>query len=478
MPLASFLYIFGWGTCSLALIMLAPLLVALGGVEQEFAHIFLYSFLLTSFVGGALISIGTPPRGREKNMAAMLLSAVCYWLVLPLLAAIPFWAGIENWTITRAYFEAVSGLTTTGMTLLHYPEGEQQSILLWRAMLNWLGGAWTLFFGMAVFSRLGIGELVGRGIIFDRARKGVFSPLLVAIGWLYVPISILGIALLWVMGAPFFEAICFGLSAISTGGFSPISGGVNTIFPPLAELVLCLMMLFGAIGLPIHIFLFRGRFQILLSDEELRGFFIFLLLLFGIFLLAIFFSEGWNISKIFSAFVSAVSFISSTGFVMAEGAPWGVPVILLGIIALIGTMGLSTGGGVKLFRVLIWIKSIASQLRLYIFPHASQEIMLSGRVLSQNALHSLCLSLLLYPFCFALLMGILGMTGVDFYLAWIGLVSALGNMSGIFLHSEGGAHWLMQSNSSSLSVLGLAMVLGRIEFLAFLALLNPAYWRR
>ena len=258
-----------WAACA----MLVPLLVSLLFGETRQVVAFAASFIVTGFLAGAVLFA---LRGQQAtaNRGELLLTPVVAWFVVPVFLALPFVFGGTVETFVDAYFEAVSGVTTTGATILESLSDVSATIIFWRAWLQWLGGFVTLVMVMSLFPILDLAGMQlstnllkhGEGdSMSDRIRGIIFN-----LWWVYGGLTVLCIVLLWVTGVPIFEGVCIGLSTLSTGGFMPHDGTIRTYNSSFTELVVVTFMIIGAINFSLHWAFLGGRFGVYRQEPETR----------------------------------------------------------------------------------------------------------------------------------------------------------------------------------------------------------------
>ena len=478
----------GWAVVLIAVLMILPALTAMLDGDTALAWTFAASAVLSGFFGaGFALATRDGAGGFGRREGFMFL--VLIWLVLALFGAIPFhFSGYPGRPID-AFFEAISGLTTTGATVFSGLEDMPPAILLWRALLQWGGGLLSIVLAVSLVSHLGIGGMEAYQSALPRG-EGASLPARVLqtaqdLFWIYVLLTLLGALALWAAGMSAFEALCHAFTALSTGGFSTRDSGIAAFGSPAIELVLIVIMLLGAINFTLHWAAFNGRFRVIRDNAELQylSFAVAFLIVAIVVFSMIDRAEGHVVAEIRENAFMAISALTTTGFrsgrseTAAIALPMLAPILIIGLVLVGGATG-STTGGIRLMRVAVLFKQAQRELLRLSHPHGVHPLRL-GKVRVDNPI-----VWSVWSFFFILIL-ILAATALA--LAFFGLapdvaltaaVLALSN-AGPFLHTvapEAPVYADMADGAKY--TLALAMWAGRVELLALLSLLNPAYWRR
>lgn len=494
MAYGAVLAVVGWAMSLFAVAMLFPLLVALGYGETRAAGSFFASALVTLFIGGGLIMA---TRGDEKTVSrreGFFLAALA-WGALPVFGALPIYFSGAAGSVVDAYFEALSGLTTTGATVLQGLDELPRSILFWRALMQWIGGLGAILLAVAILSLLGIGGLslyrsaIPRGerdTMAGRLRHAVES-----IWWIYACLTAVCAVLLWLFGMPPFDAVCHAFSALSTGGFSTRDGSVGAFGSPLLEFTLAIFMLIGAINFTLHWAAVNGRVQAYREDPEFK-YLIGLVLVVTILVTgALVLSDGTGaFDAVRNALFVAISVVTTSGFLPAEidaagtaaggGLAWPTFLsMLLLILVLVGGCTGSTAGGVKLMRIAILLKQGSRELRRLSYPHGVVALRYGETPIGEPAMRGVWSFFIVFMLSFAGISLGIAACGVDFRTAVAAAAGAVSNAGPAMAYVSGGgsnAYALLPDSAKWWVAVG--MLLGRVELFALLTLLNPAFWRR
>ncbi len=443
---------------------------------------FLVCFIVTVFAGVVLMAAFRPREKISVTVHQAFFLTAAAWLVITAFAALPFTVSSIHISFTDAFFEAMSGVTTTGSTVLVGLDKMSSGVLWWRALLNWFGGVGIIVMAVAILPFLSIGGMqLFRTESSDRSEKSLprVSQVSLAIIVFYLLISAASTMALWLAGLSLFEAITHTMPAVATGGFSTRDASVGGLNNKAAEYILTVTMFVGGATFMSFIQGWRGRNLNFLRDTQLRIYFLIVVVC----TLAM---MGWRLASgdfpVEQAFrdslFSVVSIITTTGFITADYTTWGnFPIVLMFFLTFVGACTGSTAGGVKIFRFQILYKMAAAQLRRLTHPNAVIVPRFNGQEVSREVVNSVAGFVFLYFFSFAVLAVALGMFGLDLDTALSGAATALGNVgpgvgdvigpSGNFKSLPDGAKWL----------LSFGMLLGRLELLTLLVLFTPGFWR-
>ena len=477
MRLGAILFTLGYGGSMIALLMLLPWVASLLDPRYSHAGNFTIGLMLSAFVSGALLLSGYTSRRHRANGIELLLIMVLFWSFLPVIAAIPFIGASQIDSLVAAYFEAVSALTTSGGSILSVPQAEATPILLWRAVLSWLGGLWTLVFAVAVLAPFGIGgiSLIGSPLLQHEENAPLSSRLgrpLRLILPVYLMFTVLGIIALLAFGSPLVEAVCLALSAISTSGMSVHQQSLSELMSQSGQGVIALLCFVGSISVPMLMVLTlgreaRGSFQVM----EMRVFITLTLVYAAISLVAVPTSGGLGLLW------QSISLHSTAGFNFLpdeELATW--PIVWVMVPVMIGGMALSTSGGLKVMRAIILAKDLGSELGKLSYPSSVHPLTLEGRHLQDkefNAAWAFTAIFILFVGAGVLLLGFFGITLSE---AWPIVLGALTNSLAISGHLDMPLGFAAMSGGLQITI-ALLMIAGRIELLILMVLFTSSFWR-
>ena len=467
--------------CVLALAMLAPVLLDFRDNQPEW-RVFAVSSGLTLFAG-LLLVLGTRTTPGRRTLRQTYLSAAFAWIVPGLFAALPLIYGPLHLSFTDAAFEAVSGLTSTGATVIRGLDGLPRGLLLWRVLLNWLGGLGVIAMAVAVLPNLAIGGMqMFRLEVPGPAERATSRANRIAVVILGVYAGITGVLalMLWAAGMTGFEALAHAMSTISTGGFSTSDSSIGHFSNAAIDLIIILGMVIG--GLPFLLFfqMTQGNAKAVLRDGQLRWYFGLMAL--GIAGVSLWLAGSRGLAPLdalrHGAF-TVVSVMTGTGLFTLEYGQWGgMPAAILFFLAFVGGCAGSTTGGIKVFRFQFLFADALVQMRRLLRPHAVLIATFNRRPIPEDVLGSVMGFLFVYALSFAMLAMALGFLGLDFMTAITGAASALANLGpGLGGEIGAGGSYAAVPDAAKWLLAG-GMVFGRVELFTILVLFVPAFWRQ
>jgi trk system potassium uptake protein len=436
--------------------------------------------------GGLLLAAATARLKRELRARDGFLLVTLGWLLLSAAAAVPFLLALPALSFTGAYFEAMSGLTTTGSTVLTGLDALPPSLNFWRASLHWFGGLAIIVMGLAVLPLLGIGGMqLYKGQAPGPAKEERLTPRITATArslWLvYALITAAGIVALRICGMSWFDAICHAFSAVGLGGFSTHDRSIGFFDSPAIELTLVALMLIASLNFARHfIALKRLSLDTYQVDPEARAiFFILSVSVVGIAALLTWHGvyPGFLTALRHSAF-NVVSQATTSGLTSQDYQRWPVfaPYWMLFLSCIVCSTG-STGGGIKMFRTLLLARQAGRELKLLVHPAAMAPVRIGGRAIPDSVGHAVLAFIFLYFmtvvfFTFAMLL-----TGLDFDAALAASVASINNTAHGF-GPPGGVQNFAGLTALQIWLCTAAMLLGRLEIFSVIVLCTPAYWRK
>jgi len=464
----------------LGVAMLLPALadVAAGNADWQ---VFAATSGITIFAGVSLALTNWGYRGGVSVQQAFVLTT-SIWILVTAFAALPFVFTREGVSYTDAFFEAMSGLTTTGSTVLTGLDSAPPGILLWRALLQWLGGIGIIVMAIAILPMLQVGGMQlfklessdSSEKILPRATQIVGSITIV-----YVSFSVVCAICYDLAGMPTFDAIAHAMTTIATGGFSTSDGSIGSFDNPFIDYTAVLFMVLGSLPFLLYWQALRGDAKPLLKDSQVRWFFslaaAFVVIL-TIFQMLTGSNEGWQALR-YAAF-NSVSIMTGTGYATTDYGMWGpFAVSLFFCMMFVGGCAGSTSCGIKIFRFQIVYATITTQVKRMVHPSGVFLPKYNGRPIQDDVTSSVLSFFFLFFLCFALLAFALSAIGLDPLTALSAAGTAVANVgpglgetigpSGTFAPLPDAAKWL----------LCLGMLLGRLELFTVLVLFTPGFWR-
>jgi trk system potassium uptake protein TrkH len=466
----------------LGLSMAGPLLVSFIYRDGS-TWALLYSMLITCGIG--LIFFIITKKDKETHLSHRDGVAIVTfgWVAAGFVGAIPFLLSSSIPNFTNAYFESLSGFTTTGASILTDIERLPEGIILWRSQTQWFGGMGIIVLSIAILPFLGVGgmQLYKAEIpspVVDKLKPRI-SDTAKTLWKVYLLITVLQIVLLFVGGMPLFEAISHGFCTMPTGGFSPKNASIAHYNSPYFDGVIIVFMLLAGINFSLHYRLIKGDLTIFGKDPECRVFFS----LVALFIIVVAFNiygtvyDSFTKAFRFAAF-QVTSIITTTGFVTADYDLWpSLSRELLLLCMFLGAMAGSTGGGMKIMRIILLAKHTYYEIFRIIHPHAITSVKLGGRPVPADVLSSIWGFFLLFLGVFIVAALIMASLGLDLISAFASVAASLGNI-GPGLGLVGPTKNYMAIPFVGKWVLIFCMLLGRLEIYTVIVLLMPEYWRK
>ena len=446
---------------------------------------FFIAFLVT-IITGAVCWFPVRSHRYDLRVRDGFVVVVMFWTVLGVFGALPFLlSGQPSISITDSIFESMSGLTTTGATVISGLDSLPRSILYYRQQLQWLGGMGIIVLAVAVLPMLGIGGMQlyraeTPGPMKDNKLTPRITETAKALWYIYLTLTVsCGIAY-WLAGMRPFDALAHAFSTVAIGGFSThdLSMGFYND-QPLVEVVAIVFMFLSGVNFALHFLAWRSRGpKSYFADTEFRVYAVILLAASALTSAYLYWTstfETWGESVLRGVF-QAVSIGTTTGYTVSEYHTWpGILPIMLLMMSFIGGCAGSTGGGMKVIRVVMLIKQGAREILRLVHPSAQIPVKVGNKALSDRVIEAVWGFFSLYVVCFCLMSLILVATGLDFVTAFSAVAACMNNL-GPGLGDVG-------SNYTSINdvgkwVLCFAMLLGRLEIFTLLVLLTPAFWRK
>jgi trk system potassium uptake protein TrkH len=455
------------------------------GVSDGAVMDFIAAGLINAFAGLA-VAMATRRFRRELKPRDGFLLVSLAWALMSASASIPFMLSLPGLSFTDAYFEAMSGLTTTGSTVLTHLDALPQSINLWRHLLHWIGGVGIIVLAVAVLPLLGVGGMQlykaeTPGPVKDEKLTPRITETAKALWFTYLALTVVGIVALHVAGMNWFDAICHCFSAISLGGFSTHDQSVGYFNSAGIELVLVVIMLTAALNFSRHFLAFRNlTLRPYRTDSEGKAVLIVIGGSVAMVTMALWISgvyPGFAQALRYSLF-NVVSIATTTGFATENYEHWPtfIPVWMLFLSCITCSTG-STGGGIKMFRTLLLVRQARRELKLLVHPSAVIPIRIGGVAIPDRVAYSVLAFIFLYfGTILVLTFAMLG-TGLDLVSSFSAIVSSV-NSVGPGLGEVGPAATFQSLSDLQTWICTAAMLIGRLEIFSVLVLFTATFWRR
>lgn len=465
---------------TLAAAMVLPALVDLAAGHTDWA-VFLAASAFTLFVGGLMLLTNLSGSRRLGVRQAFLLTCVA-WVSMPAFAALPFHFSELQLNYTDAFFEAMSGLTTTGSTVIVGLDNAPPGILLWRSLLQWLGGIGILVMAISVLPMLQIGGMqLFRMEFAERIEKALPRAAQIAgsILIVYLLLTFACSIVYWALGMGPFDAINHAMTTVATGGFSTKDGSLGHYDHSGIDVASTFFMILGSLPFLLYVQMLRGSWDVLLRDSQVRWFFGLLgaaVLILVVQLMAV---EGWGLLfALRHAAFNVTSVMTGTGYATDDFSLWGsfaLPVFFF--LMFLGGCAGSTTCGLKVFRVQVLYETAKNQLKRLLQPHGVFLSYYNGRPIPPGVSESVMSFFFLFAGCFGLLSIALAATGLDFLTATSAAATAISNVGPGLGPIIGPAGTFAPLSDTAKWLLSFGMLLGRLELFTILVLLAPSFWR-
>lgn len=459
--------------------MLVTACVALGSASRSVMMFGSYGAVLVLLAGAVSLFSGPAPKHLTHRDGFLMVSLA--WLLLSLLGAVPFVISGVSHTFGDAMFESVSGLTTTGATVLTGLDATDPAILFWRSMQQWLGGIGIVVLVVAVIPFLGAGgmQLLKAevpGPVKDKLTSRV-SQTAKALWGIYVGLTLACTLAYWWAGMSVFDAVNHAMSTLSTGGFSTHDASFGYYRLPALHIIAIVFMLAASVNFSLHFAVAHRGFSLrhYFLDDEFK---FYILVLSVLTLLIAWVALPLPESSWDEVVFSAVSVITTTGFTVGDYSLWPSGCILLLLLMMLtGACAGSTSGGMKLIRVLLLFRHVRRELHRLIHPHGVMQLRIGDHTVPQGLAESLWGFAVLYFFSFFIVAVIVALSGVDILTSLSASAACLSN-TGPGFGDVGPAGNYAALPDVSKWVLMLAMVVGRLEIYTFFVLFIPEFWRK
>jgi trk system potassium uptake protein TrkH len=463
-----------------------PLLLLCALADLATGHpdwqVFVVSAIVVVLLGG-LLAIANWGSELKLSLRHGFLLTVFAWISLSLLGAVPLYFSSVEMSLADAVFESVSGITTTGSTVLVGLDDMPAGVLLWRSLLHWFGGLGVIAMGILLLPFLRIsGMQLFRMENSDVGEKATARMVVMVrqIFLVYCLMTVFAILMLSFGDISVFDALNHALSAISTGGFSTHDASVGAFDSAYMEVVLVFFMLFGALTFTLTIQALRGRPAALFRDPQVRFYLeLIALVIIVIATWRILNGEGDPLPVIGSTAFNVVSVMTTTGFASENYLLWGpFPEMMFFVVTLLGGCTGSTTGGIKAFRVLVLLKLARLQILTRLQPNRILRLTYDDRVIEDDIVRAV-VTFVTLTFLFVVVFALaLSACGLDFVTAFSGAAQGLANVGPGIGAQIGPAGNFRAVPEAAKWILSVAMVLGRLEILVVLVVLTPAFWRR
>ena len=460
--------------------MLAPYFLQI--ILKEGSHSFISSSFVTIFIGVLFILANLEKEFRLNLKQTFLFSSLA-WIMVATFGSIPFLLSTQNFTFSEAFFESMSGITTTGATIISDLDNSPKSILLWRAIMQWLGGIGIVVMAITILPLLKVGGMQ----LFkmegpDSTEKILPRTIEVAtiIISTYIVLTLMCGFFYWIFGMTIFDSVSHAMTTIATGGFSTHNDSIGFFKSSNIEIVASIFIILGSIPFISYLKFTKGNRKIFFKDVQIRGL-IYLLVISVIIMflyLLIINYESSLFDKVRISSFNVISILSGTGYVTDDFGLWGkFSLIFFLLLMFIGGCAGSTACGIKIFRLQMLLIFLKNQIKKLISPNSVIIAKYNNQKISDDFINSVIIFIFTFLFIFLIIAMLLSISGLDFITSISGAASSISNVGpglGDIIGPNGNYKAIPDISKWILSA---GMLLGRLELFAVLVLFFPSFWR-
>ena len=464
----------------LGIFMAIPIILQL--VFSELDSSFIASSVIT-LVFGVLFVLSNLDYNKKINLQQAFLLTTLSWLTIAIFGALPFYFSNLNLSFTDSFFESMSGLTTTGSTVITNLEIVPKSILLWRALLQWLGGIGIIVMAITLMPIMNIGGMLLFKVLNTDSSDDILpssKEISLKLVFIYFTLTLICAAAYKIFGMNFFDSLTHSMTTIATGGFSNYNESIGYFNNVKIEITAILFIILGSIPFIAYIKFLNGNRKVFLNDTQVITFLKVTIISILIISIYLFFKlESFGLTDLRSVIFNSISILTGTGYVTGQFDQWGsFSLFYFLILMFIGGCAGSTTCGIKIFRVQILYKFVMTQLKKIIYPRGIFVIKYENNNVDDKFLASIISFIYLYILIFFFITALLSITGLDFITSISAAATSISNVGpglGSVIGSNGNFSTLPDASKWILSA---GMILGRLELFAILVLFLPSFWKK
>tara|TARA_B100001057_G_scaffold78243_1_gene73369 strand:+ start:19 stop:1458 length:1440 start_codon:yes stop_codon:yes gene_type:complete len=449
---------------------------------------FFYNEIDSSFFGASIVTIifgmlfflSNIDHDKKLNLQQAFLLTALSWLSVAIFGSLPFVFSIINFSFTDAFFESMSGITTTGSTIISNLENMPKGILLWRAILQWLGGIGIIIMAITLMPIMNVGGMQLFKISNNDSSEKILpksKEIALRLIYIYSGLTILCALSYKILGMNGFDSLTHSMTTIATGGFSNYNESIGYFDSFLIEISAMIFIILGSLPFIAYIKFLNGDKKIFFNDIQVKSFIKIILISIIVLSLYLTISNSAQLN-LRSIFFNTISILTGTGYVNAQFDNWGgFPLMLFLILMFIGGCAGSTTCGIKIFRIQILYSFVLNQIKKIVYPRGIFIMKYNHNPIDNKFIASIISFIYMYLIIFFVIAALLSITGLDFLTSISGAATSISNV-GPGLGSIIGPN----GNFSSLPnvskwILSMGMILGRLELFAILVLFLPSFWR-
>ena len=460
--------------------MLAP--YALQVILKEGGHSFISASFVTIFIG-VLFVLANLEKEFKLNLRQTFLFSSLAWFMVAIFGSLPFLLSSQDFSLSEAFFESMSGITTTGATIISDLDSSPKSILLWRAIMQWLGGIGIVVMAITILPLLKVGGMQ----LFkmegpDSTEKILPRTIEVAaiIISTYVILTFLCGFFYWIFGMSIFDSVSHSMTTIATGGFSTHNESIGFFKNPNIEIVASIFIILGSIPFISYLKFVQGNKKVFFQDVQIKGLIYLLVISIIIMFLYLLFInyESSFFDKVRISSFNVISILSGTGYVTDDFGLWGkFSLVFFLLLMFIGGCAGSTACGIKIFRLQMLLIFLKNQIKRLISPNSVIITKYNNQKISDNFINSVIIFIFTFLFIFFIIAMLLSISGLDFITSISGAASSISNVGpglGDIIGPNGNYKDIPEISKW---ILSFGMLLGRLELFAVLVLFFPSFWR-
>ncbi len=442
---------------------------------------FLYAAIVSLILGISFYLLSKPGISESGLLCKKeaYLTVTFSWILISFIGSLPYLFSGSIPSVIDAFFESISGFTTTGSSILTDIEALPKSILFWRSLTHWIGGLGIIVLVIVIMPSLNIGGYQLFALESSLSEK--IQPRIKSVGYrllfIYVTLTVTEVALLMLGKMNLFESVCHSFGTIATGGFSPKNDSIAG-YSPYIQYVIMIFMLLSGTSFVVHYYMFKGRFRKVGENEELKLYLLLIIVLGGLLTVALHFNMNETYERAFrEGFFQLISIITTTGFATTDYLKWpGYAWIIIFFVMFLGGCTGSTAGGIKINRHLVLFKNIQREYRKITAPNAVFTLRLNGMGLSEETNRTFLTFISVYLLFFVIGTLLLIVDGVNGETATSAIATTMAGI-GPGLSSVGPVSNFAHLNEFSKLVLTFSMLIGRLEIYTVIMLFTPSFWR-
>ena len=456
--------------------MLAPYSMQI--IYGENSHSFVSSAFVTIFIG-ILFILANLDKEFKLNLRQTFLFSALAWLMIAIFGSLPFLLSTSEFTISEAFFESMSGITTTGATIISDLDGSPKSILLWRAIMQWLGGIGIVVMAITILPLLKVGGMQ----LFKMEGPGSTEKILprtievaAIIISTYVVLTFVCGLFYWLFGMTIFDSVCHAMTTIATGGFSTHNDSIGFFENSNIEIIASVFIILGSIPFISYLKFSQGNKKIFFHDVQIRGLIYLLIISIAIMFVYLLFInfESSLIDKIRISSFNVISILSGTGYITDDFGLWGkFSLVFFLFFMFIG----GCACGIKIFRLQMLLIFLKDQIKKLVSPNSVIITKYNNQRISDDFMKSVIIFIFTFLFIFLIIAMLLSISGLDFITSISGAASSISNVGpglGEMIGPNGNYKALPDLSKW---ILAAGMLLGRLELFAVLVLFFPSFWR-